>query len=112
MLGTVVRAIGKFLRKWFWSKPTEKTTTKRVVVKATEVAHAYVCIQYRGQWINLRENEVEIFNAMARNDKRAMAQKFAALEKKGQVKFVEIDGKTVCVKTDRDDKRWKRKDRR
>lgn len=35
---------------------------------------------------------------MARSDKRAMAQRFAVMVKKRQVKFMEINGVMTCVK--------------
>jgi hypothetical protein len=35
---------------------------------------------------------------MSRKDRRAMAQRFAVLEKKGKIKFVEIEGQMTCVK--------------
>lgn len=89
-----IRQFLAFLIKIFWTRPTDKPEP----FKATEVSHIYTCIKYKGQWVNLRKTEVEAFEAMARSDKRAMAQRFAVMVKKRQVKFMEINGVMTCVK--------------
>lgn len=90
----IIRQLLDFLKNLFWTRPTDKPEP----FKATEVIHIYTCIKYKGQWINLRKTEVQAFEAMARSDKRAMAQRFAVMVKKRQVKFVEINGQMTCVK--------------
>lgn len=62
-----------WIKKWFWEKPVEVKKEPPAKIPATEVAHAYVVIDYHGQKINLRKTEVSLFNAMSRKDKRAMA---------------------------------------
>jgi len=94
MIRKIVRQLSAFLRKWFWTKPTEKPREP----KATQVIHNYICVKYRDQWINLRKSEIEAWNRMSRKDRRAMAQRFAVLQKKGKIKFVEINGQMTCVK--------------
>lgn len=90
----LIRQILDFLKKLFWTVPTEEPEP----FKATEVIHLYTCIKYKGQWVNLKTEEIPLFEAMARSDKRAMAQRFAVLVKKRKVKFMEIEGKMTCVK--------------
>jgi hypothetical protein len=90
----IIRQIISFLKNWFWTKPVEKPEP----FKATEVKHLYTCIDYKGQWVNIKKTEVDMFNAMARTDKRAMARRFAVLQKKGHVRFEEIGGQMMCIK--------------
>jgi len=91
----IIRHILSFFKRWFWVKPTAKDRP----LKATEVIKNYwVCVKYRDQWINLRKSEVPAWNKMGRKDRRAMAQRFAVMERKGKIKFVEIDGKMTCIK--------------
>ncbi len=90
----IIRQIISFLIGIFWTRPTDEPEP----FKATEVSHLYTCIRYKGQWVNLKNEEIPLFEAMARFDKRAMAQRFAILVKKGKVKFIEIDGKMTCIK--------------
>lgn len=89
-----IRQFWTWLINLFWTRPTDEPEP----FKATEVKHLYTCIKYKGQWINLKKTEVAAFEAMARSDKRAMAQRFAVLVKKGKIKFIEIDGEMICVK--------------
>jgi len=65
---------------------------------ATDVVNDYVIVVYHHQKINLKKSELPAFAGMSRGDKRAMALRFKNLEKKGLVKFIKIDGKTVCVR--------------
>lgn len=89
----IVRQFFLWLKKWFWTEPTTEKP-----IKATQVLHNYVCVKYKDQWINLRKSEVQAWNRMSRRDRRAMAQRFAVLEKKGKITFVEINGKMTCIK--------------
>jgi len=90
----IIRQIIQWLTKWFWNKPTARPDP----FTAKEVLHLYTCVQYKGQWINLRKTELKAFDAMARSDKRAMALRFKQQVKKGHLKFVEIDGQMTCIK--------------
>ena len=90
----LIRQILDFLKNLFWTQPTDKPEP----FKATEVIHLYTCIKYKGQWVNLRKNEVQAFEALARSDKRAMAMRFKKQVEKGHLKFVEINGVMTCVK--------------
>ena len=67
-------------------------------IHATDVVDEWVIVIYHHQKINLRKSELPKFAAMSRADKRAMAEKFKSMAKKKQIMFVEINGKTVCVK--------------
>lgn len=90
----VIRQILLWIKKWFWDKPTSKDPR----IKATQVLHNYVCIKYHGQWINLLKSELIMWNGLSRRDRRAMALRFRIQEKKGWIKFVEINGKMTCIK--------------
>jgi hypothetical protein len=91
----LIRHIAEWLKKWFWTKPTSKPEPP----KATDVVKKYLCFKYRDQWINLRiPDEVILWNQMSRHDRRGMAQKFATMERKGLIKFVEINGRMTCIK--------------
>ena len=94
----IIRQIRAFLTKWFWGKPTEKSPQETVRLKAKEVQHAYICIDYKGQLINLKKTEIASFNNLSRKKKREMASYFANQVKKGHVKFIDMDGKKICVK--------------
>ena len=90
---TWLKRIISFFRYFFWTKPTGTPEP----LKATEVLNHWIVIDYKGQFICLRDSELLMFDRLARKDKRAMAQKFEALEKKGRVRFEEINGKTVAI---------------
>ncbi len=98
MLVNIVRQIRFFLNKWFWKKPTEEVPQETVKLKAKEVLHAYACVKYKDQWINLRKSELVAWNNLSRKDRRAMAHKTAMQVKKGEIVFIEVDGKMTCVK--------------
>jgi hypothetical protein len=93
-----MKALEKFLRylqNLFWIRPT----TQPLEPKATDMVDYYTCVNYKGQWVNLRTgDEVDAFDNLSRKEKRAMAQRTAVLVKKGKLRFVEIDGKMTCVK--------------
>ena len=93
----IVRQIRLFLAKWLWNKPTEVISEKKDQRKATEVQHAYVCIDYKGQLINWKKDKVQEFHSMSRSQKRETANNYAMAEKKGRIKFIEMDGKMICV---------------
>lgn len=90
----IIRKIIKFLKYWFWKKPVSKPEP----LKATEVIKSWTVINYHGQNINLHNTEIPMFNALSRKDKRAMALRFQVMERKGEIKFIEIDGRMTCVK--------------
>lgn len=90
----IFRRIGRWLRYWFWKRPVDKPEP----LTAKEVIDNWTVIDFHGQYINLHKNEVPMFNALSRKDKRAMARRFYLLEKKGEIKFIEIDGKMTCVR--------------
>ena len=71
---------------------------KRKPLMATDVTDEWQIVIYHHQKINLRKSELAAWAAMSRFDKRAMADRFKNLEKKGLIKFVTINKKLVCVK--------------
>ncbi len=91
----IIRQIFQWFIKWFWLKPTDP---KDPPIKATQVLHNYICIKYHGQWINLLKSEMIMWNGLSRKDKRAMGKRFHYQEKKGHIRFVEINGKMTCIK--------------
>jgi len=102
---TLLQRIKKWLRYWLWRRPVSKPEP----LKATEVIDNWVIIDFHGQKINLHKNELKIWFASKRKDKRAMALRFKIMEKKGQIKFVEINGKLTCVYNRDYDKRAEKK---
>lgn len=90
----LLKKIWRQLRYWFWTKPVSKPDPP----KAIDVVNEYIVIDYKGQYINLRKTELLMFDKLSRKDKRAMATKFKVMEKKGQIRFEEINGKTVAIK--------------
>jgi hypothetical protein len=90
-----IRQFFHWLKKWFWTEPTAKPKP----LKATDVLKSqWVCVKYRDQWINLRKSEVVKWNAMSRLDRRGMARKFETMEKKGYIKFVEVNEEMTCIR--------------
>ena len=94
MIRRIVSAIIKWIKFYFWTKPVSKPEP----LKATEVIEHWTIIDYHGQKINLHKHEVPMWNALSRKDKRAMAQRFEVMEKKGLIRFETINGKTICIK--------------
>jgi len=84
----LIRQLISFLRKLLWHK-----------LKAVDVLDRWYCIQYKRQWVSLRKSELVAWSRMSRKDKRAMAKRFEILQKKGHIKFVEIKGKMICIKS-------------
>ena len=97
MLVSIIRQIRAFLVKWFWVKPTEKVPEKKAHVMATEVIQEYTIVEYHGQKIALRKSEINRWNSSPRKKKREIAHEFEMMEKKGRIKFVEIDGQMTAV---------------
>ena len=91
---SALKRLWEWLRYWLWRHPVSKPEP----LKATEVIEHWTIIDYHGQKINLHNSEIAYWNNMSRKDKRAMAKRFEILEKKGYIKFVEINGKMTCVK--------------
>jgi hypothetical protein len=91
---TAIKRLWQFIRYYFWTKPISKPEP----LKATEVIKYWSIVDYHGQKINLHNSEIAYWASMSRKDKRAMAKRFEILEKKGYIKFVEINGKWTCVK--------------
>lgn len=98
----IITAILKLLRLikyWFWEEPIkELPPEEKYRLKLTDVAKEYVVLKYHGQMINLHKSEIPLWNANSRYDKRATAKRFEVLEKKGLIRFVEIDGKWITIK--------------
>ena len=91
----LIRQLINWLKKWLWTEPTAKDKP----IKATQVLHNYVCVKYHDQWINLRKGaEVEAWNRMGRHDRRGMANRFKAMEKKGKIRFEKVNGRMTCIK--------------
>lgn len=67
-------------------------------LKATEVIDEWCVIKYHDQNICLRKREINWWNRLNRKDRRAMALRFKIQEKKGIIRFENINGKLVCIK--------------
>lgn len=88
-----VRQLFLFIKKWLWTIPTSKNK-----LKATDVLSEYVCIDYKGQLINLRKVEIPLWNGLSRKEKRAMSLKTKIQVQKGMIRFEKINGKMTCIK--------------
>jgi hypothetical protein len=82
----------KWIKYLLWTKPAVEPP------KATDDLQNWIVINYHGQKINLRINELAKWNGMGRKDKRAMAKRFETQEKKGWIRFEMINGKWICIK--------------
>ena len=90
----ILKQIARWFRYWFWKRPVSKPEP----LTAKEVVKNWTIVVVKGQRIALHEHEVPMFNAMSRKDKRQMALRVKAQEERGEIKFVEIDGKVMCVR--------------
>jgi len=95
----------RWLRYWLWKKPISKPEP----LKATEVVENWTIVMCRGQRIGLHQHEIPIYNAMSRKDKRQMALRVKAQEERGEIKFMEIDGKMTCIRNLDYDRRAQKK---
>ena len=96
----------KWVKFIFWTKPVQKPPKEKPIrVMGEQVFNDYVVIEYNGQKINLRINQLQLWNAMNRKDKRGMAKRFEIQEKKGLIRFELINGKWICVKNKNYEKR-------
>jgi hypothetical protein len=55
-------------------------------------------IEYHGQRINMLRIAYPIWVNSSRKDKRATRDKFEKQEKQGLIKFVKIEGNTICIR--------------
>ena len=91
----LIHLLFRWIKRNFWEKPTGPPKP----LLATDVIKNQVVINYKGQNICLQENEVPMFEAMSRLDKRGMAKKFKELETRGLIKFKKVQGQMIAVKT-------------
>jgi hypothetical protein len=91
---------GWWIKFIFWTKPTSKPPKDKLPrVKGEQVFKDYLVVTYHGQRVNLhRTLEYPIWKTYSRNEKRATAKAFEIKEKKGLIRFEEIDGKLICIK--------------
>jgi len=102
----LIRQIISFIVKWLWTNPT---SIKKERLKAIDVYKGYICVNYKGQLINLKKTELPMWEAMARSDKRAMALKFKTQQEKGYIRFEKIDGQDICIKNHEEPKGMRKK---
>jgi hypothetical protein len=67
-------------------------------IHASDVVNGYTIVVYNGAKINLKITELPMFDALSRKDKRAMADKFKSMERKGLIRYEEINGKLTCIR--------------
>ena len=95
----------RWLRYWMWKRPISKPEP----LTAKEVVKNWTIVVVKGQRIALHSHEVPMFNAMSRKDKRQMALRVKAQEERGEIKFMEIDGKMTCIRNLDYDRRAEKK---
>jgi len=99
----ILSAVKKFFL-WFyyliWEKPVTPVPEEKFRLKAQELnlENVYTVIEYKGQRINLNKYQLEAFYKMNRQAKREVLEHWKKLEKKGHIRFVEINGQVVAVK--------------
>jgi hypothetical protein len=94
-----MKSILKKIKYFFWDKPVSAPPKEAPIrVKGEQVFDDYMVFEYKKQQINLRKSELPMWNALSREDKRAMAKRFEVMEKKGQIRFELINGKRICLK--------------
>ena len=88
----------KKIIQWFKSLFTRYRKAQKTPLKATQTVDQWIVIKYHDQNICLRKREIDWWNRLGRKDRRAMAQRFHVMEKKGLIRFQEINGQTVAIK--------------
>lgn len=64
----------------------------------TDVANEYEVITWQGQRINLHKTlEKPRFDKMNRDQKRTVKENWKRMERKGKVKFIEVNGRLICI---------------
>jgi len=69
-----------------------------IPLMAKDVIDDYISFPYAGVELTLRKGEKEIFDQMPRQERRKMAQRFKAAVRKGRIKLITIEGKTIAFK--------------
>ena len=90
----MIKRFLRWLKYVFYTLPIGDPKT----IHASDVVNGYTIVVYDGAKINLRVTELPLFAAMSRADKRKMANKFKSMERKGLIRYEEINGKLTCVK--------------
>ena len=96
--------IQRWIRRWWFkylsSNPIpEKRLPDPEEPMLTDVEKLYEVIEYGGQRINLHKHvEKPKFEKMSREQKRKLREHWRRMEKKGIIKFIEVNGKLICVK--------------
>ena len=97
---SAIKSLIAFIRKWLWQKPITPVPEDRFRLKAQEInlKNVYTVIEYKGQRINLDKQQLAAFHKMNRRDKRKVLEYWKNLEKKGHIRFEEINGQLVAIK--------------
>jgi hypothetical protein len=97
---TAIRNILAWIKLWLWTKPVSKPPKAEPIrTKGEQVFDNYMVIHYHGQRINVEKTiEYPAWKFSSRADKRATAERYRVLEKKGYIRFEEINGKLICLK--------------
>ncbi len=88
------KRIWRIIWYWAWKRPVSKPEP----LKAVEVIEHWTIVERKGQKIALHKHEIPMWNALPRKEKRQMALRVKAQEERGEIKFVEIDGKWTCIR--------------
>ena len=116
----------RFIQRWlaglFKSSKvsiTQQSTTpitppreSAALLMAKDVIDDYISFPYAGVELTLKKDEKKIFDQMPRQERRKMAQRFKAAVRKGRIKLITIEGKTIAFKNKNygTDKRTNKKD--
>jgi len=101
----------RFILKWLvglFKSPESNITQRSVIthpeksatppIMAKDVIDDYISFPYAGVTLTLRKGEKKVFDQMPRQERRKMAQRFKTAVRKGRIKLVTIEGKTIAIK--------------
>ena len=95
----LLKRFGRWVKHWFYDVPvSEPTPEEKYKLRMTDVAKEYMVITYHGQRINMHKTEYPMWKLSSRKDKRAMKLRFEKYEKEGLVRFIDVEGKAICVR--------------
>lgn len=115
----------RFILKWLAGllKSPESNITQRQIsitpskesaklLMAKDVIDDYISFPYAGVELTMRKGEKKIFDKLPRQERRKMAQRFKTAVRKGRIRLITIEGKTIALKNKNygTDKRTNKKD--
>ncbi len=92
------------IKKWFFGLFSRKDFTilegpdiPHIPMTARDVIDDFISFPYCGVELTLKKSEKEKFDKLPREERRKMAHRFKDAIKKGRIKLIKTDGKTIAV---------------